>query len=86
MALLAGPRRGLAPKPVAAVAAMVSTARCWPLRQRCVVCHGEALAQRRGSTAPELWSNTAQIHQQVVVQRVMPLNNATGLTMTTSAP
>ena len=83
VALLAGLVVWLAPKPVAAVAAPVSTAQVLAIaQQRCVVCHGEALAQKgvRLDSTEALEQHRAQIHQQVVVQRVMPLNNATGLT------
>ncbi len=68
---------------MAAVAAPVSTAQVLAIaQQRCIVCHGEALAQKgvRLDSAEGLEQYRAQIREQVVVQRAMPLNNATGLT------
>jgi uncharacterized membrane protein len=50
--------------------------------QRCVMCHNAQLAQKgvRLDSAEGLQANAAQIRQQVVVQRTMPQNNATGIT------
>ncbi len=50
--------------------------------QRCVACHGEALAQKgvRLDSAAAIEAQRGAIYQQVVVQRAMPQNNATGLT------
>jgi uncharacterized membrane protein len=50
--------------------------------QRCVACHGEAVAQKNVALhMPELLQRHAQaVYQQTVVLRLMPLNNATGLT------
>lgn len=83
LGLLAGLVAWLAPKPVAAVAAPVSTAQVLAIaQQRCIVCHGEALAQKgvRLDSTEGLEQHRARIREQVVVQRAMPLNNATGLT------
>ncbi len=50
--------------------------------QRCVQCHGAALASKGiRLDRPEDWTaHAAAIHQQVVVTRQMPLNNATQMT------
>jgi uncharacterized membrane protein len=50
--------------------------------QRCVMCHGSALQSKgiRLDSEAEIDKHAAQIYQQVVVTKVMPLNNATGIT------
>jgi uncharacterized membrane protein len=50
--------------------------------QRCVLCHGPALQSKgiRLDSPEEIQKHAAQIYQQVVVTKVMPLNNATGIT------
>jgi uncharacterized membrane protein len=50
--------------------------------QRCVMCHGEALQSKgvRLDSVAELQRHAQQVYQQVVVSRVMPMNNATGMT------
>jgi len=71
------------PQPVAAAAPPVSLAQVQAIAaQRCAACHSGEAAQKgvRLDSAEGLISHKAQIHQQVVVQRAMPLNNATGLT------
>ncbi len=52
------------------------------LKQRCVVCHSEVVAQKnvRLDAPAEIGRHAQQIHQQVVITRLMPLNNATGMT------
>jgi uncharacterized membrane protein len=52
------------------------------VQQRCVMCHNPELAQKGVMLhTPELISSHAQaIHQQTVVSRQMPLNNATQIT------
>jgi uncharacterized membrane protein len=52
------------------------------LTQRCVMCHGEALQSKgmRFDRVEDLRQHAALIHQQAVVTRQMPLNNATGMT------
>lgn len=52
------------------------------VQQRCVTCHGDALASRNVRLdSPEALRQHAQaVYQQVVVLRQMPLNNVTGLT------
>jgi uncharacterized membrane protein len=83
--LLAGVIAWLAPRPQASVAAAgpVSLAQMQALvAQRCAMCHSGETAQKgvRLDTAEGLATYKARIYQQVVVQRAMPLNNATGLT------
>ena len=50
--------------------------------QRCVMCHGEALQSKgvRLDSAAEIKKNAQMVYQQAVVQKTMPLNNATGIT------
>ena len=52
------------------------------VQQRCVPCHGEALASKgvRLDSAPAPAQHAPAVYQQVVVTRQMPINNATGLT------
>ena len=75
----------LKPAPVAAVVLpeTVGYAEIKPVvEQRCVMCHGEAL-QSKGIRldSPERLKQHAQaVYQQVVVGKLMPMNNATGLT------
>lgn len=75
----------LKPAPVQAVAvpATVSYAQVKPvIDQRCVMCHGEALQSKnvRLDTPDALKQHAQAVYQQVVVTRLMPMNNATGLT------
>lgn len=72
-----------APAPAAAVPAAVSAAQVRDvMTQRCVMCHGEALQSKgvRVDTPEALRQHAQAIHQQVVVSRQMPMNNATGIT------
>ncbi|WP_372659114.1 urate hydroxylase PuuD [Hydrogenophaga sp.] len=50
--------------------------------QRCVMCHGEALQSKgvRLDTAEGLQQHAQTVYQQVVVMKLMPMNNATGIT------
>ncbi len=52
------------------------------LAQRCIVCHSEVVAQKnvRLDAPGEIARNASLIHQQVVISRLMPLNNATAMT------
>ena len=52
------------------------------IEQRCVVCHNAAVANKGVALhTPELIrQHAAQIRQQAVVLRAMPMNNATGIT------
>jgi uncharacterized membrane protein len=75
----------LKPAPVQAVAVpdTVSYAQIKPvIDQRCVMCHGEALQSKnvRLDTPGGLKQHAQAVYQQVVVTRLMPMNNATGLT------
>jgi uncharacterized membrane protein len=75
----------LRPAPVQAVAApaSVSYAQLKPvIEQRCVMCHGEALQSKnvRLDTPEAVKLHAQTVYQQVVVSRLMPMNNATGLT------
>jgi uncharacterized membrane protein len=53
-----------------------------PLAQRCAQCHGEQVQMKNVRIdSPEAVARHAQaIYQQVVVSRLMPMNNSTGLT------
>ena len=70
-------------KPAAAEAPKVEFAAVQKvLEQRCYLCHG-AQAQMKNVRldSPELVKQHAQnVYQQVVVTRIMPMNNATGIT------
>jgi uncharacterized membrane protein len=75
----------LKPAPTVAVAVpqTVSYAELKPvLEQRCVMCHGEALQSKnvRLDSADALKQHSQTVYQQVVVTRLMPMNNATGMT------
>jgi uncharacterized membrane protein len=75
----------LRPAPVAAVALpeTVGYAELKPvIEQRCVMCHGAALASKgvRLDSPEELKLHAQAVYQQVVVSKLMPMNNATGLT------
>jgi uncharacterized membrane protein len=52
------------------------------LEQRCYQCHGEAVQMKnvRLDSPQGVASHAQAIYQQVVVTKIMPLNNATGLT------
>ncbi|RZJ07268.1 MAG: hypothetical protein EOP39_16825 [Rubrivivax sp.] len=83
LALLASLIVWLAPKPLAVGTAPISTEQVQAIaKERCLMCHTGEVAQKnvRLDSAEALTARKAQIYQQVVVQRTMPLNNATGLT------
>ena len=66
-----------------AVPETVGYAQLQPLvAQRCVMCHGEALQSKgvRLDSAESLDQHAQAVYQQVVVSKIMPLNNATGIT------
>jgi uncharacterized membrane protein len=75
-----------APQPVGASAAAptpVTLAQVQAIAgQRCLACHAGEAAQKgvRLDSAEALLAHKAAIYQQVQVQRLMPLNNATGMT------
>ena len=52
------------------------------LEQRCYLCHGEQVQMKnvRLDSAQSVKANAQNIYQQVVVTKLMPMNNATGLT------
>jgi uncharacterized membrane protein len=76
----------LAPKPaapLAASAAPVTLAQAHTVVQaRCVMCHNDQLRQKNVALhTPELLQQQAQaVYQQTVVLKLMPMNNATGIT------
>ena len=75
----------LKPAPTEAVAVpdTVGYAQLQPVvAQRCVMCHGEALQSKgiRLDSEESLQQHALAIYQQVVVTKIMPLNNATGIT------
>ncbi|WP_353395105.1 urate hydroxylase PuuD [Hydrogenophaga sp. 5NK40-0174] len=67
--------------PVASRAATDDAAVQSVLNARCVSCHGEALASKgiRLDSVTQARQHAALVYQQVVIQRAMPLNNATGM-------
>jgi len=72
-----------APSTLAAAPANVGYAELKPVvEQRCVMCHGEALASKnvRLDSPEELKRHAQSVYQQVVISKLMPINNATGLT------
>jgi len=52
------------------------------IQTRCIMCHGAALQQKgiRLDSSELIEKNAALIYQQVVLTKLMPLNNATGIT------
>ncbi|MHB1125231.1 MAG: urate hydroxylase PuuD [Ramlibacter sp.] len=76
----------LRPAPAAAVSAAsgpVTYSQVQPvLAQRCYPCHGEQLQMKnvRLDSPAMAKQHAAQVHQQVVVTKLMPMNNATGMT------
>jgi uncharacterized membrane protein len=52
------------------------------IQQRCVMCHNEQVNQKGVMlhSAALIAKHAPQINQQAVVQRTMPLNNATQIT------
>ena len=85
VAILAGLVVALAPapRPAAAAQAPAGFAQVQTVvAQRCVLCHNEQVQQKGVALhQPELiLKHAAQIQQMVVLQRLMPLNNATGIT------
>jgi uncharacterized membrane protein len=51
------------------------------LSQRCVACHGEQVQMKnvRLDSAQALSRHAQAVYQQVVVSRLMPMNNSTGI-------
>ena len=52
------------------------------MAQRCYLCHGEQVQMKnvRLDSPAALKSHAQQVYQQVVVSKLMPMNNATGIT------
>jgi len=52
------------------------------LAQRCYLCHGEQVQMKnvRLDSPAALKIHAQQVYQQVVVSKLMPMNNATGIT------
>ena len=72
-----------APAPSAAAAAPVSYAEVQKvLEQRCYMCHGAAVQMKnvRLDTPDQVAAHAQAVYQQVVVTKIMPMNNATGMT------
>ncbi|MFM7342646.1 MAG: urate hydroxylase PuuD [Betaproteobacteria bacterium] len=88
VAVLIGVIAWLKPAPQAGAtmpdsATPVSFAQVQPvLAQRCVMCHGEQVRMKNVRVdTPEAAARNAQaIYQQVVVTKLMPMNNSTGIT------
>ena len=86
LAVLVGVIVWLKPAPQAATAASaapVGHAQIQPvLAQRCYMCHGEQVQMKnvRVDSAEAAQRNAQAIYQQVVVSKLMPMNNSTGLT------
>ena len=91
IAVLVGVIVWLRPAPVVAAAAAPGAAAPVPvsfsqvqtvLEQRCYMCHGAQVQMKNMRVdSPELVKQHAQaIYQQVAVQKLMPMNNATGIT------
>ncbi|MBA2964892.1 MULTISPECIES: urate hydroxylase PuuD [Ramlibacter] len=86
LALVAATVVWLTPAPQAAATARpqaVGYAQVRPiLEQRCYMCHGAQLQMKnvRLDTPEALRQHAANVYQQAVVARLMPMNNATGIT------
>lgn len=52
------------------------------LEQRCYACHGAALQMKnvRLDTPDQVALHAQAVYQQAVVTKIMPMNNATGIT------
>jgi uncharacterized membrane protein len=69
--------------PAAAVPAQVGYAQLQPiLEQRCYLCHGAQVQMKnvRLDSAEGVRQHAAAVYQQAVVAKLMPMNNATGIT------
>ena len=90
VAVILGVIAWMKPAPVAqaALPAKVDYAALQPVvAQRCYMCHGEAVQMKgiRLDSQEGLTAHAQQVYQQVVVAKLMPLNNATGITDTERA-
>jgi uncharacterized membrane protein len=91
-AMLAGLAVWLAPKPQAATVAAAGPAAALPaagfaqvqaiVQERCSPCHNAGLANKgvRLDAPDQILAHAAQMYQQAVVLKAMPLNNATRIT------
>ncbi|WP_295551946.1 urate hydroxylase PuuD [uncultured Pseudacidovorax sp.] len=73
----------VAPQPAAAQAAPVAYAEVQKvLEQRCYMCHGAAVQMKnvRLDSPDQVAAHAQAVYQQVVVTKIMPMNNATGIT------
>jgi uncharacterized membrane protein len=80
----------IAPRPTSTPTAAVSFAQVQPIvMQRCVPCHSATPTNAAVSAAPkgivfdtpqQIQARTADMYQQAVVTKNMPLGNATGMT------
>ncbi len=73
----------VAPQPAAAQAAPVPYAEVQKvLEQRCYMCHGAAVQMKnvRLDSPDQVAAHAQAVYQQVVVTKIMPMNNATGIT------
>ena len=90
VAVIAGVVAWLRPAPVAAGAPAAAAAAApvdyaavqAVLAQRCYMCHGEQVQMKnlRFDSAQSVKQHAQAMYQQVVVQKLMPMNNATGMT------
>ena len=86
IAVLVGVIAWLRPAPAAttqASATPVGYTQIQPvLAQRCYMCHGEQVQMKnvRVDSADAAQRNAQAIYQQVVVSKIMPMNNSTGIT------
>jgi uncharacterized membrane protein len=72
-----------APKPASLVAQPVTFAQVQQvIGTRCLMCHNEQLASKgvRLDSPQGIAAHAQQVYQQAVVLKLMPLNNATGIT------
>ncbi|WP_017759225.1 urate hydroxylase PuuD [Pseudacidovorax intermedius] len=73
----------VAPQPAAAQAAPVAYAEVQKVfEQRCYLCHGAAVQMKnvRLDSPEQVAAHAQAVYQQVVVTKIMPMNNATGIT------
>ncbi|MDI4632996.1 urate hydroxylase PuuD [Pelomonas sp. V22] len=82
VALLAGLIVWMAPKPQAAAPVPTLAEVKAVVDARCIACHTGIAAQKgmRLDSVEAIQSHAAAIYQQAVLQKTMPLNNATGIT------
>jgi len=76
------PEPAAAPVAAAAAPAVAFTDVQKVLEQRCFMCHGAAVQMKnvRVDSPEQVAAHAQAIYQQVVVTKIMPMNNATGIT------